>query len=66
MTSLFRIQLATAGQYLKSTIFLQGLNGHDVDSISGISNESIFDKVYFDLIGSVEIQHIILVNSTVP
>lgn len=63
---LFRIQLATAEEYLKKTIFPQGLNVHDVDSISGISNDSIFGKVYFDLIGSVEIQHIILVNSTVP
>ena len=37
----------------------------DVDSISVISSESIFGKVYFDPIGSVEIQHIILVNSIV-
>lgn len=38
---------------------------HDVASISGISNDSRFGKVYFDLIGSVEIHHIILDDSTV-
>lgn len=59
------MQLATAEEYLKKTIFLQGFNVHDVATISGISNDSIFGKVYFDPIGSVEIQHIILDDSTV-
>lgn len=38
----------------RKIVFLQGLNVLAVNSISGISNDYIFRKVYFELTGSVD------------
>lgn len=38
----------------RKIVFLQGLNVLAVNSISGISNDYVFRKVYFELTGSVD------------